>query len=113
MVQVVEGVGVVVVVGGIGPVQSLQSLFLLLHKIGVCTGARGGHPGQPAMSPRLLPGRDGRRRWRRGRSCCWHRDGDGGWIGSRSSGGRRDWDGGAVVGEMVLLLLVVLVGVVE
>lgn len=109
-----EGVGVVVVVGGVGPVQSLQSLLLLLHKVGVCTGAGGRHPGQPAMGPWLIPGRDGRRRWRRGRSSCWRGDGNRGRARSRSSGGGRDWDGGAVIGEVVvLLLLVVLVGVVE
>lgn len=107
-----EGVGVVVVVGGVGPVQSLQSLLLLLHKVGVRTSAGGGHPGQPAMGPRLLPGWDGRRRWRWGRSSCWCGDGNRGRAWSRSSGGGWDWDGGAIVGKVVVLL-VVLVGVVE
>lgn len=61
---VVQGVGVVVV-GGVGSVQTFQTLLLLLHEVGVGPGAGGGDPGQPAVGPRLVPGRDGRRRRRR------------------------------------------------
>lgn len=62
----VEGVGVVVV-GGVGSVQALQPLLLLLHEVGVGAGAGGGHSSQPAVGPRLIPGWDWWRRRRRSR----------------------------------------------
>lgn len=56
-----------VVVGGVGSVQALKPLFLFLHEVGVGAGAGGGHSGQPAVDPRLIPGWDRRRgRWSRG-----------------------------------------------
>lgn len=63
--MVVEGVGVVVV-GGVGSVQALKPLLLLLHEVGVGASAGGGHSGQPAVGPWLIPGWD-RRRGRRSR----------------------------------------------
>lgn len=53
----------VVVVGGVGFVQALEPLLFFLHEVGVGAGAGGGHSGQPAVGPRLIPGWD-RRRWR-------------------------------------------------
>lgn len=56
-----------VVVGGVGSVQALKPLLLFLHEVGVGAGAGGGHSGQPAVDPRLIPGWDRRRgRWSRG-----------------------------------------------
>lgn len=101
---VVHGVGVVVV-GGVRSVQTLQTLLLLLHEVGVGAGAGGGRPRQPAVGPRMIPGRDGRRRRGRsragGRGRGWDlgRDRDGGrvWRGQRRHGG-----GAAVVGMVVV-----------
>ena len=57
----------VVVIGSVGSVQALQPLLLFLHKVGVGTGAGGWRSGQPAVGPRLISGRDWRRRrWSRG-----------------------------------------------
>lgn len=114
--MVVQGVGVVVV-GGIGPVEALQPLLLLLHKVGVGARAGGGQAGQAAVGPWLIPGGDGWRRWSgaqgggRSGDLRWHGDGRRG----RRLRGDRNWDGGhtsAVVGVVgggvvVLLLLVV------
>lgn len=61
---VVQGVSVVVV-GGVGPVETLQPLLLFLHKVGVGAGAGGGQPGQAAVGPWLIPGGNG---WRRRRN---------------------------------------------
>lgn len=120
---VVEGVGVVVV-GGVGSVQSLQPLLLFLHKVGVGASAGGGHPCQPAVGPWLIPGWDGWRRGRRSggrrgyRSRYLCRDRDRSRAGSWSRG--RDRDGGhtgavvgVVAGRVVVVLLVMLVAVVE
>lgn len=113
---VVQGVSVVVV-GGVGPVQALQSLPLLLHKVGVGAGAGGRQPGQAAVGPRRIPGRDGWwRRWSSARggdgSGDLRRDGDGGrGRGLRGDGDRDGGHTGAVVGMVgggVVLLLVVL-----
>lgn len=114
--MVVQGVGVVVV-GGIGPVEALQPLLLLLHKVGVGARAGRGQAGQAAVGPWLIPGGDGWRRWSgaqgggRSGDLRWHGDGRRG----RRLRGDRNWDGGhtsAVVGVVgggvvVLLLLVV------
>lgn len=110
-----------VVVGGIGSVQSLKPLLLFLHKVGVGAGAGGRHSGQPAVSSRLIPWRDRRRRrWNRGRGGdrSWDLGGyrDGGWDGSRyccCTGAV-----GAVVvvaggGMVVVLMVLVVVAVVE
>lgn len=111
-----------VVVGGIGSVQSLKPLLLFLHKVGVGAGAGGRHSGQPAVSSRLIPWRDRRRRrWNRGRGGdrSWDLGGyrDGGWDGSRyccCTGAV-----GAVVGVVagggvvVVLMVLVVVAVVE
>lgn len=118
---VVQGVSVVVV-GGVGPVETLQPLLLLLHKVGVGAGAGGGQPGQAAVGPWLIPGGDGWRRRRRSRarrgdrSGDLHRYGDGDGGRGRGLRGDRNRDGGhtgAVVGMVggggVVLLLVVVV----
>lgn len=63
--MVVEGVGVMVV-GSIGSMQALQPFLLFLYKVGVGASAGGGHPGKPAVGPRLIPGWN-RRRGRRSR----------------------------------------------
>lgn len=64
-----------VVVGGVGSVQMLQPLLLFFNKVGVGSGAGGGHSCQPAVGPWLIPGRNWwRRRW------------------SRCQGGNRSWD---------------------
>lgn len=112
-----------VVVGGVGSVLALQPLLLLLHKVGVGAGAGGGHPGQPAVGPRLIPGRDQRWcRWSRGRDRRRDLGGDrdGGRDESRSGGRYRRGTGavGAVVGVVggggvVLLMVLVVVAVVE
>ncbi len=58
----------VVIVGGVSSVQALQPFLLFLHKVGVGASAGGGHSGQPAVGPWLIPGWDRRRRgrWSRG-----------------------------------------------
>lgn len=109
----------VVVVGGVGPVQTLQPLLLLLNKVGVGAGAGGGQPGQAAVGPRLIPGGDRRRRRRWGvarggdRSGDLCRNRDGRWRrGLRGNGNRDGGHTGAVVGivggGVVLLLVVVM-----
>lgn len=72
------------VVGGVGSVKALKPLLLFLHEVGVSASAGGGHSGQPAVGPRLVPGGDRRRwRWSRGRrrDRSWDlcRKRDGGW----------------------------------
>ena len=71
--MVVEGVGVWVVVvrvavggGGGGGVQTLQSLLLLLHKVGVGSCAGGVGPSHAAGASLFPGGHGGRRRWRGG-----------------------------------------------
>lgn len=121
---VVQSVSVVVV-GGVGPVETLQPLLLLLHKVGVGAGAGGGQPGQAAVGPWLIPGGDGRRRrWSRARgrdrSGDLRRHGDGSWGRGLRGDGDGDRDGGhtgAVVGMVgggvVLRLVVVVVVLME